>query len=115
MILLLAFLFVVLIASVTVSWYIHILQVKTFCEKYGRASYKSFIREFNKYNWKDDIFSKSLFDRDNKSIFHASIIQFNNIGMIMRNPIDWCLVCLYVYNYGKNIEKKKEIYNWEEI
>jgi hypothetical protein len=46
-----------------------------------KASFSDFKKNFEKVDWKiDPLFRDSLFTRDNRSKFHASIIQINHTG-----------------------------------
>jgi len=90
----------------------HISMVKS-RKKYGRASYKIFMEEFYRCDWKQDtFFKKSLFDRETDSQLHAYIIEFDGIGMIMKNPIEYCKMRLFVRSYLKTLNHVKE-YIWE--
>lgn len=98
-----------------VDWIIHISQTKCFSKHYGYGSFKDFRKQFQKYNWSNDnVFRYGLWDRENKCEFHASIVKFNDIGMILKNPIDWLLVRIFVFKYVKNnfIEKP---FDWSKV
>jgi hypothetical protein len=67
---------------------------------YGYATFKRFINEFNKYSNEDiERRGKSIFitdDKRNRIVYiHASVIEFNGVGMIF-NPIDWWRFCFWI-------------------
>ena len=77
------------------DWFIHLIQIKQFCEKRKWISYSEFKRMFSNVKWKYDIeFPDSLFneDFDLKTKCHASIITFDNIGYFIRTPIEYFFV-----------------------
>jgi len=95
----------------TLDWINHIAMVRHSKEQYGWASYRKFAEQFKKVDW---IYKKerkgSLFSRTyGTDEFHASVIAFNNRGMIINNPISYLLVKRYVKKYIKrnDLEKKK--------
>lgn len=72
-----------------VPWGIHIEMVKENCKKWKWGSFKDFMKEFNKIEWKrDNYYPCSFFGPQNsffshQSQIHASIIKFNDMGMIL--------------------------------
>jgi len=100
------------IAFILFDYGSHISMTKS-RKKYGRASYKIFMEEFCRRNWKQDhIFKTSLFDSETDSQLHAYIIEFDGIGMIMKNPIEYFRMRLFVRSYLKTQNHVKE-YIWE--
>ena len=99
------------------SWGTHVSQVKTFTPKYGYANYRQFRREFDKREgkWTQlEGFDKSLKACDHEvqtleTSIHANIFTFNNIGMIMSNPLYYWLAIWHIRQYiKKNFPKTKE-------
>jgi hypothetical protein len=99
-----------------IEWFVHIEMTKDNSEYYGWANYDRFISEFNKYQWDNEKwYGYSLWDRNNDCKIHASIIYFENKGMIMKTPLDWLLVNLHIRKYFKvNIIgfKNKKLIKW---
>lgn len=91
-----------------ISWSVHISMTRSSTKRYGYgwASFKKFKREFDKIEWEyKSIWKNSLFGNYltlSSSQFHASIIEFNTKGMIMRTPLDWYLAKRYVKKHIKN-------------
>jgi hypothetical protein len=79
-------LFVFIVFS-CVFWTTHIGMVKENVNEYGYANFKTFLNEFNKYDWvRQDHWEYSYFgtgDEYNKYYIHADIIKFNGKGMIL--------------------------------
>jgi len=99
------------------SYDTHIIMVKKYTNKYGKANYNIFVQEFNKCKWDTERWKGSLFDYSTDSEIHASIIKFNGIGMIMQNPIEYLKMIYYVYQYNKKIKREEEIemsHVWKE-
>ncbi len=76
-----------------------------------RGNYKKFVEEFNKQNWEYDKDFNSFFVYNNYeqiSKVHASIYMFNNIGMLIYNPIDYLRIQKFLNNkrkeYSKNLK-----------
>jgi hypothetical protein len=100
--------------NLTVSWLVHKNCVVNTTVKHGKGSFKQFIREFNKYNWKYDGKEDALFDNDNKCIVFKDVLLFNDTGMIMVNPLEFWKVKRYVKKY-KYKEGFKEKINWDSV
>lgn len=109
---------VTLIAEfIIVPWSAHKNMTKSFSQKHGKINFKRFVEEFNKnkYNWKYDPNHKtSLFDYNTNSEIHASIIKFNDIGMIMRTPWDYWMTKFYIKKYIKENFDTNQNYNWKD-
>lgn len=108
--------FIFISAFLLIEWSVHISMTKEDSKKYGWGNYKKFIREFNKYNWDDKGWNigkphnPSFWDRENKCKLHADIIKFNDIGMVINNPIDLQRVKKHMKQYY--IEKYNPIHKW---
>jgi len=76
-------------AFIWIDYRTHISMVKSSTKEYGKANYNIFFQEFNKCKWDIKRYKGSLFDKSTNSEIHASIIQFNGVGMIMQNPIEY--------------------------
>ena len=110
---LIAFLVTFILSVLLADWIIHIAMTKSSCQTYGYSNFKKFINEFSKYNWQYDYFwGNSLFDHTSDSKFHANIIKFCGVGMVMKTPWEWYRVKCYVYRYIRENFKKKRIIQW---
>lgn len=98
-----------------ISWGTHISMVRDQKIPYGYAGYKDFVREFCASGLLPDKrgFKGSMFSEDRADKYHASIIQFDYRGMIIRNPIEYAMVVIFVKLYLFNFRKKAEV-NWRE-
>jgi len=105
---------------ISIEWSVHVDMVKGRGAQYGRANYKKFVEEFQKVEWERDIyFNNSLFGSDSISgtidEYHANIIKFNGKGMIIKDPISYLLVKIYVKRYIKqNFEDNRKISEWRQ-
>lgn len=91
------------------SWLTHLSMVKDSSSIYGKGTYKKFVCQFEKNDLKHFVNSKYAFiNRLSNSKFHASIIEFNGIGMYL-GFIDWFRAKLYVRKVYKEIF---ENYKW---
>ena len=100
-----------------VDYRTHISMVKSSTKEYGKTNYNIFLQEFNKCKWDVKRYKGSLFDKSTNSEIHASIIQFNGIGMIMQNQIEYLKMRFHLYQYLKEINKEEEVrvnYVWKE-
>lgn len=105
-----------------IDWLVHISMVRDSCHTYGWAGFKKFREHFDKTEWvyENDIYGEGLFGvtgRYQKDKYFASIIKFDDIGMIINNPISSLLVKLYVKgyiqkNHSREVGKKKKNYKW---
>lgn len=97
-----------------ISWIIHLEMMKGYkeCIKREWCSYREFKKRFDKIKVKEwdweytKIWKFSLFKyHPNSSIplhyYHADIIVIDNVGLKIRNPIDFFLVKRYVAKYIK--------------
>lgn len=100
----------------SVDWLVHISMVKENGKAYGWASYKRFVEEFDKVDWKpDELFSGSLFSKENyshKDKIHANIIQFNNKGMIIYDPFSYLLTKFYIKKWIKQNRPINKVKEW---
>lgn len=95
------------------EWDIHRAMTKRYCRIYGIGTYNDFVREFIKYDWSYEGHDKSsIWDRNNGCKYHASIIEFNNVGMVMKTPWDLLRVKRFVKNYLKDV---CPLYDWSEM
>ena len=115
MIELLTILLTALILISMVPWIdygVHISQVKKLTKEYGKGDYKTFIKEFEKVDWQlGECDKKSLLYFSNGSITSmicAGLIKFNEVGMIMKTPIDYWKMCSFLKKYFKNLDYGKE-------
>lgn len=107
------FFIIPIIAILLSSWLTHLSMTKSDCKVYGWGSRKLFWYNLKKYELiRDKGWEKSFFNYENRSKFHASIIKFNDIGMLL-NPMDWVLVNIDIWLMIKK-ENKKEIYVWRD-
>lgn len=93
---------------------------------YDYASYWSFKREFGKYEWEiyntyDDFIFMVKEDKIggvNKAIAKVDrygVIRFNGKGMVMRTPIDFLLMRIYIAKYlRKQSQARREKGLWKE-
>ncbi len=95
-----------------VFWTTHISQVREYTDKWGKGSYKTFIREFKKYEWERcDIHPKSFFcGSSDSSQVHADIIQFEGKGMIL-DPWSYLRFCIFI-NRNSHKKKSKQVEKW---
>lgn len=95
----------------SIDWLTHRDMVKSSTKQYGISNYKQFVEEFHKIEWDYErgMFPDSLFTKDYSSQFHANIVQFNGIGMIINNPFSYLRVKLYV---KKQIESNRRVNSW---
>lgn len=94
-----------------IMWFMHIDRVKSNCCKYGWASFNLFKKKIMELDgqWEWDLrFPNSLFHNESK--VHAYIYKFNEIGMIMRTPIDFLMAELFVRKYIR--KRFNRIYKW---
>lgn len=93
-------------------WYNHITTVKTSVKKYGYANYKKFKREFLKCSSDDLQFSAIDYKLGYKhNCIDYDLIVFNDIGMIINNPISYLFVCIYIFRIHKQKDKER-LYKW---
>lgn len=89
-----------------ISWTVHVNMTKANCDRYGWGNRKIFWENFHKYKLeKYNVLTGSFFG-EKKSKFHANIIVFNNVGMLL-NPIDWIWVKLEIKMLIRKINKKR--------
>ncbi|TPF18038.1 hypothetical protein CBE79_04590 [Priestia megaterium] len=91
---------------------LHKDHIRDFKTDYGKAKYKDFVREFNKYEWSID--NSSICDvlksnRDNCRVYD-DIYKFRGKYMMMSNPIE-LLKCKLFFNREYKKLKKGINYN----
>lgn len=97
-----------------ITWTVHISQVKDERCPYGYAGYKDFIREFNKSKLeKSNMWDWSMFSKDRSDYYHAEIIKFGGKGMIIRNPIELCMVKIFMRRQCRANRIQEKI-SWRE-
>jgi len=94
---------------------IHIAQVRDDCKIYGKASFETFLKEFNKRNWeRQSMYPESFFGKDNNSNkIHASIIKFDDKGMIMKNTLEYWKFKKFIKKHCLKKESKEIKDLWE--
>lgn len=92
------------------DYVVHIDMVKQHTEMYEYSSFDEFKNQFNKQSW-DTLNSDDLISLNHRSRIYAGIIEFNNIGMIMENPIEYLKAKRFITKYIKN----KNIKGWYMI
>lgn len=105
-----------------ISWTIHLEMMKGYkeCIKREWCSYREFKKRFDKikeWDWEyTKIWKFSLFKYHPNSFiplhyYHADIIVIDNVGLKIRNPIDFFLVKRYVAKYIKENFPRYKILN----
>jgi len=106
----------VFIGTQCLEWSSHIDIVKSYTEKYGWSSFKTFKKNFDATEWTDMDNDKYYVSRYlNKNLISKTsqyIFKFNNIGMIMKTPLAFFRARRYIIKYKKAMNKK-ELYKWE--
>lgn len=122
MFLVLLFLLMIFLAgfSLCIPWLTHrdMVMKNPDIKTYGYADYDKFVKYFDKVVWSHEkMFPESLFDYLGGNKFHASIIQFDGIGMVMKSPFDFMKARAHVKSYIKehfpNLRTKNTTYRWE--
>ena len=95
-----------------ILWTTHIAQVREFTDEWGRGSYKTFIREFKKYEWKrSEKFPTSFFCGTlDSSKIHADIIKFEGKGMVL-DPWSYLRFCIFIQR-NRQKKKSKQVEKW---
>lgn len=110
------------IAIITIfiaSYLTHISMVRDNTERWAFGSFRDFKKAFDLIsNWeRNERFPNSFFVYDNNynhiSRIHASIIMFNNAGMILY-PLSWIRFCLFIHKnkLPKKITKSEAKEAW---
>src|SRR5690606_27286010 len=95
-----------------VNWFIHIHMTVSYSDQYGWSGYSRFKQKFSEYEWRcENGYRYSLFANGYTNEVHASIIKFDNKGMVMIDPVSFLLTQLYVRKYIKN-NYKKNVVKW---
>lgn len=72
-----------------ISWTVHRDMVKTTCKQWDYADFNAFVIEFEETEWEKQVRdNESLFNRNEQSQIHASIIKFRGKGMVLY-PWSW--------------------------
>lgn len=85
-------------------WNTHKAMVKKSCRVYGKGNFELFKKLFEEINPALDTIFESYFDIKTKTKIHASIIQFNGVGMIL-GFTDWLKFQKYI---KRKIEQDKD-------
>lgn len=72
-----------------IDWHVHRSMVKDYCKEWDYVNFTIFLNEFEETKWETQAKnSEGLFNRNEKSQIHASIIQFRGKGMVLY-PWSW--------------------------
>lgn len=101
---------------ISVDWLIHLSMTKDEKTDYGWGSFEDFKREFGKYNWNSGAYDESTWDRQNNCKFHANIVVFNGVGMLLKSPIAFYKVKKYVKGdiKQKDSDNRNKHFNWSK-
>jgi hypothetical protein len=67
-----------------IDWFVHRDMTKRWTESWARGAFEDFLYQYKKHNWtRNEKFPKSHFDHLSNSEIHASIIKFDNVGMLL--------------------------------
>jgi hypothetical protein len=96
-----------------ISYSTHVYMVRRHSVRFGYGSFEQFKEQFFKIDsWTSQSkFDGSFFSDKTDSEYHADIICFNNIGMIMNTPLDWFLVKRFMKKFNKEYTKQT-LYKW---
>ena len=96
-----------------VDWMVHIDMVKDHCDTYGWAGFKKFKEHFDKTEWEyNSLWENSLFGKNyHEDRFHAHIIKFKRVGMMINNPISFLLAKIYLVEYIHKNHKDEIVKN----
>lgn len=105
----------VFLGFLCIPWLTHREMTKDYTSQYGVGSYKDFVRQFKKVKWTRSRYNikSSIFSEDQTDSYHASVIKFNGRGMIIKDPVSYAFVVLYVRKYIKTtFEDKRKVNEW---
>lgn len=97
-----------------IDWSVHVNMVKDQHRLYDWCTFKTFIKEFDKYKNHPDLYTEkwgdtSIFlrgpDWEDIVYLHASIIKFNGKCMILY-PHSWLQYCIWKRNFCKTKKPK---------
>lgn len=113
-VIILAVIYFIYSVTIGIEWCTHKDMVKTCTSAYGYGTYEDFKREFAKIDWKHNaMFTNSLFDHSNDSKCHASIIQFNGKGMIIKDPFSYLQVRMLIRQAVIDVQNKNLV-DWSD-
>jgi hypothetical protein len=96
------------------SWDIHRDMTISNTDSWGYATFKVFKVFFDKFDWDRDIsYPESYFGKEddyNKNKIHASIIKFNNKGMVL---YPWSYIRFSYWLKKNSYSKRKHKSNWK--
>lgn len=110
-----------LVSFISNEWFIHVNMAKTQNCSYGYTSFKTFLKEFNKYNkWKKDYTCGKIsfrgenpdYMKPNAYYIYSSIIKFNGVCMILY-PISYIKFLLWCKNEEKEFHIKPKKIQWK--
>jgi hypothetical protein len=114
----LALLYFIYGMTIGVSYSTHKDMVRTSTRQYGYGTFEDFKREFAKRKWiyrslwRDSLFgSDDSYDCGNK--LHASIIEFDGKGMMIKNSIEYLKVRIYIAE-AVRIAKNRDLVDWSD-
>lgn len=94
------------------KWETHKVMIEKSTDYYGKGCWNVFEENFKKRKWlRDRKYPESIFDHSTNSQIHASIIQFDGIGMLL-NKRDYKKFLKFMKEEIKNIPFEKELFNW---
>ena len=104
--------FIVGLVEVTSEYGFHEREVKRNSDKYGYATFDIFMEKFNEVNFKRGglLGDKWHCHRTNSEI-KGHFIEFNGIGMIMSNVVEYSKLYLFLRTLEKEYKKSQE-HNW---
>ena len=111
-ILLTAIMILIPIMMLNAFWFVHIQMVEKHCKEYHKGNRKIFFENFEKYNlqlgymFKDSFFGTEE-DISKASFYHASIIQFNGVGMKLI-ILDWYIAQIKLSKLKKKIREERK-------
>lgn len=107
----LAFIMIMFLFFVTFIWIIDVYVTKGDSYKYGWASYRTFRREYSKYDWKltyemltTSLTSESGNNRISSITYSAN---FSGVDMIINNPIGYIFTKLFIWKEFKRFNKRE--------
>jgi len=94
-----------------IPWAAHKEMTTRHTHKWDYGTFETFKQEFAKRKWNHEGWPKSLFDYSTKSQIHASIIQFNDKGMVLSWP-DYLRFQKFIKTYYKpNANQEKGLWD----
>jgi len=102
------FIFVLAALMCWINFIIHKSMTRENSKKQAVGTYWDFLYQFNQQEWENDnVWESSFFNRETDSKYHASIIKFNGVGMIMKNTLHYFLVGWYIFRLTQAKKREK--------